>query len=257
LESWGYRVEREGVQVQAYRRDTSKRKHEQYSPPKPEDPWYTAYNLYAEKKGLSRADEIIVVAAHKDSQSWIDSPGANDNAIGTVGVLEMACVLAKAAPERTVRFLFCNEEHTPWTSRFAAEAAAARGDQIIAVLNVDSLDGKSDEDMAAGKLIHVVGYSTEEGRPLAELIAGCAARYGIGLDVQVGFKPHVNDDDGMFINAGYRTTVMNVGSWPYGDSEYHLPGDIPERVSIENVVRSTQLLLAAILEIDAGDRNSR
>ena len=34
----------------------------------------------------------------------------------------------------------------------AAEAAAARGDQIIAVLNVDSLDGKSDEDMAAGKM---------------------------------------------------------------------------------------------------------
>jgi len=48
-----------------------------------------------------------------------------------------------------------------------------------------------------------------------------------------------------------------VGSWPYGDSEYHLPGDIPERVNIENVMRSTQLLLAAILEIDAGDSNSR
>ena len=59
--------------------------------------------------------------------------------------------------------------------------------------------------------------------------------------------------DGMFINAGFRTTVINSGSWPYADSEYHLPGDVPERVNIENVVRSTQLLLAAILDIDARD----
>ena len=43
---------------------------------------------------------------------------------------------------------------------------------------------------------------------------------------------------------------MNVGSFPYADSQYHLPGDVPERVDIENVVRSTQLILAAILEID-------
>ncbi|MCE5307354.1 MAG: M28 family peptidase, partial [Acidobacteriales bacterium] len=90
LTSLGYRVEREGVQVQAFRRDTSKPKQAQYSRPMPEDPWYTAYNLYSEKKGRSNPGEIILVLAHKDSQSWIDSPGANDNAIGTVSVLEMA-----------------------------------------------------------------------------------------------------------------------------------------------------------------------
>ena len=38
LEAWGYRVEREGVRVQAFRRDTSKPKQAQYSPPKPDDP---------------------------------------------------------------------------------------------------------------------------------------------------------------------------------------------------------------------------
>lgn len=54
----------------------------------------------------------------------------------------------------------------------------------------------------------------------------------------------------MFIKAGFRTTVINSGSWPYADAEYHLPGDVPERVNIENVVRSTRLLLAAILDID-------
>jgi hypothetical protein len=183
--------------------------------------------------------------------SWIDSPGAHDNAVGTVANLEIARALAGCPTRRTIRILFCNEEHTPWTSRFAADAAASRGDRIIAVLNQDSLDGKSEADMAAGRLIHVVAYSTDEGRPLADLVERCNRTYGLGLEVAVAFKQHVNDDDGMFIKAGFRTTVMNLGSWPYADAEYHLPGDRPERVNLENVRRSTQLVLAAVLELDA------
>ena len=42
---------------------------------------------------------------------------------------------------------------------------------------MDSLDGKSDDETAAGKPIHVVGYSTEEGRILAEFISSCADSY--------------------------------------------------------------------------------
>jgi len=251
LESAGYEVTSTTYRVQPFRCDNTKPLHHWYSKPDPDDPWYDAANLEATHAGHEKPEEIIQLISHKDSMSWIDSPGAHDNAVGTVANIELARVLATCASERSVRILFCNEEHTPWTSRYAAEAAAARGDDIIAVLNVDSLDGKSDEDMAAGKLTHVVGYSTDEGRTLAEFIASCAARYSIGLDVRVVFKERVNDDDGMFINAGYRRTVMNVGSFPYTDSQYHLPDDVPERVNIENMVRSTQLLLAAILEIAA------
>ena len=251
LASAGYDVTSTAYRVQAFRCDETKPIHSWYSKPDPNDPWYDVANLEATRPGHEHPEEIIQLISHKDSMSWIDSPGAHDNAVGTVANMELARVLVTCDLRRSVRILFCNEEHTPWTSRFAAEAAWARGDQIIAVLNVDSLDGKSDEDMAAGKLTHVVGYSTDEGRPLAEFIAACADRYSIGLDVQVFFKEHVNDDDGMFINAGYRPTVINMGSAPYADSQYHLLGDVPERVNIDNVVRSTQLVLAAILEIDA------
>ena len=238
--------------MQAFRCDSTKPLHHWYSKPEPSDPWYDAANLEATRLGRAQPEEIIQLISHKDSMSWIDSPGAHDNCCGTVANLELARVLSTCDLQRSVRVLFCNEEHTPWTSRFAAEAAAARGDRIIAVLNADSLDSKSDEDMAAGKLIHALGYSTDEGRALAEFMAACAARHGIGLDVQLYAKQPVNDDDGMFINAGFRTTVMNTGAWPKGDSQYHLPGDVPERVNIENLVRSTQLLLATILEIAAG-----
>lgn len=256
LEEAGYDVVKTPYRVQAFRCDSTKPLHHWYSPPKPEDPWYDACNLEVARGGSSASGEIIQLVSHKDSMSWIDSPGAHDNCVGTVANMELARVLEECDLRRTVRILFCNEEHTPWTSRNAAEAAAKRGDKIIAVLNVDSLDGKSDQDMADGRMMHAIAYSTDEGRRLAEFVAACAPRHKIGIDVNVVFKKRINDDDGMFINAGYRTTVMNLGSWPYGDSEYHLPGDVPERVNIENLARSTRLLLAAILELDARGADS-
>lgn len=255
LEMAGWPVKATIYRVQPFRCDRTKPLHHWYAKPDPGDPFYDAANLEATWPGRERPEQIIQLVSHKDSMSWIDSPGAHDNAVGTVANLELARLLPHCGLRRSVRLLFCNEEHTPWTSRFAAEEAAARGDQLLAVLNVDSLDGKPDEEMAAGKLVHVVTHSTDEGRRLAEFVAACAARHHLDLEVRLAFKEHINDDDGMFINAGFRTTVMNLGSWPYADAEYHLPGDTPDRVDIDNVVRSTQLLLAAIVELDAQEQH--
>lgn len=250
LESWGYKVEREGVQVQAFRRDTSKPKHAQYSPPKPEDPWYTAYNLYAERKGRSHPEKIILIMAHKDSQSWIDSPGANDNAIGTVGVLEMARVLANYTPENTIRFLFCNEEHTPWTSKTAAQNARSRGDDIVAVFNTDGIGVKTAEQTAAGKKTNVTAYTKPEGEHLAELMSKMNARYSIGLEQRIAVRRRPGDDDGSFVQAGYPAAIINIGSWPYGDPNYHAEGDIPETCDVKNAAMTVQAALAAVVTLD-------
>ncbi len=257
LEAWGYRIEREGVRVQAFRRDTSKPKHAQYSPPKPEDPWYTAYNLYAEKKGRSHPDKIIVVLAHKDSQSWIDSPGANDNTIGTVGVLEMARVLAESTTESTIRFLFCNEEHTPWTSKTAAQKAKARGDDIVAVFNMDGIGVKTPEQTAAGKKTNVTAYTEPEGKRLAELMAEVNVRYAIGLEQRMAKRSRPGDDDGSFILVGYPAAVINIGSFPYGDPNYHTKGDVPEKCDVENAAMTVQATLATIMTIDRDFRAVR
>jgi Zn-dependent M28 family amino/carboxypeptidase len=250
LVSYGYQVQREGVQVQAFRRDTSKPTHAQYSLPKPEDPWYTAYNLYAEKKGSTHPDRIIVVLAHKDSQSWIDSPGANDNAIGTAGVLEMARVLADCESESTIRFLLCNEEHRPWTSKAAALRAKERGDNIVAVFNMDSIGSKTAEQTAAGRKINVTVYTTPEGKRLAELMWEVNLRYSIGLEQLIAPRSQPGDDDGSFVQAGYPAAVLNVGSWPYSDPNYHTEGDVPQLCDVANAAMTVQATNAAILTID-------
>ncbi len=252
LESWGYHVEREGVQVQAFRRDTTKPKHAQYSPPKPEDPWYTAYNLYAERKGHSHPDRIILICSHKDSQSWIDSPGANDNAIGTAGALELARVLAQYDSACTIRFLFCNEEHTPWTSKTAAQKAKERGDNLIAIFNTDAIGVKSDEERAAGKKTNFIAYTKPEGKKLAELMMEVNTRYAIGLEQRMVERKSPGDDDGSFVQAGYPAAIANFGSWPYADPEYHSEGDTPDRTDVKNAAMTIQAILAAILTLDQG-----
>lgn len=64
------------------------------------------YNIEAEVKGTSKDKEIIVIGAHYDTVSG--TPGADDNASGVAGILELARLTA--------------EKPLPWTMRFVAFA---------------------------------------------------------------------------------------------------------------------------------------
>jgi hypothetical protein len=252
LRNYGYSVEREACDVQAFGFDATKPKAHSYAPPPAGAPSYVAYNLYARKTGKGHPEEIILLVAHKDSQSWIDSPGAYDNGVGTVGVLEIARALAGYASHRSVWFLFCNEEHTPWTSIAAAHNMRQRGENLISIFNLDALGGKGDEDIALGRKTNVTLYTTPEGKRFADLMARVNEEYRIGLVQSSYQRPYPNDDDGSFVKAGYGCAIANIGSFPYSDAQYHLEGDVPERVDIANVRMATQSTLAAVLWIDQG-----
>jgi hypothetical protein len=250
LRDWGYAVEREACTVRAFACDESRPIRHRYSPPAADAPFYTAYNLYAGKVGRRVPEEILFLCAHKDSQSWVDSPGAYDNGAGTAALLEMARVLTAYESERSIRMLFCNEEHTPWTSVTAAQNCRKRGDNLIAVFNVDSVGGKPDEEIAAGWKTNWTLYTEPEGKLLADLMDSVNETYGIGLRQRCAQRPHPGDDDGSFVKVGYHRAVINLGSWPYADEGYHLESDVPERVDIENVQMAAQATLAAVLTLD-------
>ncbi len=105
-------------------------------------------NLEATLIGSSLPDEIIVLGAHYDSV--IGCPGANDNASGVAGLLELARLLATHAPTRTVRFVaFVNEEppfflSDEMGSRVYARRARQRGDHIVAMLSIETIGYYSD-----------------------------------------------------------------------------------------------------------------
>lgn len=250
LERCGYAVTREEMRVQAFRCDTNKPKAHQYSTPSPDDPWYVARNLLAERRGKTLPEEIVLLLAHKDSQSWVHSPGAYDNAVGTAAILEIARIIARLEPQRTIRFLWCNEEHTPWTSVLAANNMRQRNDNLVAIFNTDSLGGKSQADIDAGVKSNATLYTVDEGKALADLMTEVIESYALGLRQSVTKRQNPGDDDGSFVKAGYKRAIVNVGSFPYADPQYHLEGDVAERVDYENVRLATQATLAAVLHVD-------
>lgn len=248
LESLGYRVERDVVKVQAFVPDPSVALG--FRRPRPDEPWYEAVNLDARRMGSENAHRAVVVLAHKDSQSWLHkAPGAYDNAVGIAAVLEIARIAAILRPRMTVIFLFCNEEHWPWTSITAAEKLAESNLTFEAVINIDSIGGKAPEDVAAGRHINVTRYVTPEGERIADLMSDINDAYEIGLEQRKHRGESPNDDDGSFVNAGILPAVLNIGSLPYSDSAYHTIDDRPERVDIENVLKATRLMLATLVEI--------
>jgi len=250
LVEYGYVPWKEAARAQAFGFDAAKPRRRAYATPQSEDPWYDLFNVYAERPGTRQPEEIILLVAHKDSQSWIASPGAYDNAVGTAAILQMAHVLARHLPQRSIRFLWCNEEHRPWTSVVAAESAKKRGDRLIAIFNVDSLGGKSQAEIDAGKKPNVTLYTAEEGRRLAERVALANTTYGIGLEQRIQQRPHPGDDDGSFVKAGFPAAVANLGSFPYDDPNYHDMGDTADRVDVVNVTMAARAVLAAVLMTD-------
>ena len=252
LTGYGYQPEKDATQVRAFGRDLTKPLAHQYAAPPEDAPWFTACNIIAERPGKTNPDDLIVVIAHKDSQSWIASPGANDNAIGTCGALELAYLLRRFKPDHTIRFIFCNEEHTPWTSVTAAENIKSAGKDVLAAINLDGIGVKSPQQ--AGHLTNVTRFTTPEGEKLADLMDRLNTFHSLKLVQSKYRSEHPGDDDGSFINAGFPWAVLNIGSMPYADPNYHLETDTPDKVDIKNAELTVRLTLAAILYLDTFGR---
>ncbi len=252
LRKAGYSPRTDETKVQAFGRDLSKPLAHQYARPPQDAPWYIAHNLIADRKGSEHPKELIVLIAHKDSQSWIASPGASDNAVGTGGLLELASVLRKYKPKHTIRFIFCNEEHTPWTSITAAQEIKSSGLEVLALINLDGIGVKPPSKK--GLLTNVTRYTTAEGERLADRMAMLNTRHSLGLQQTKYHSNAPGDDDGSFIKAGFPWSVLNIGSMPYGDPHYHQEGDTAEKVDYENARVTVQLTLAAVLYLDVFGR---
>lgn len=252
LRKSGYKPETDSTRVRAFGRDTSKPLAHQYATPPENSPYYTARNIFVTKEGSEQPGKLIIIIAHKDSQSWIPSPGANDNAVGTCGALELAMVMNKYKPRHTLMFILCNEEHTPWTSVTAAAAIKASGRDVLALINMDGIGVKATSQ--AGQLTNVTRYTSPEGEKLADMMAMLNTKHSIGLLQSKYLSKQPGDDDGSFIKAGFPWSVLNIGSMPYGDPNYHTEQDKANLVDYRNAAVTVKLTLAAVLWLDQNGR---
>jgi hypothetical protein len=212
-------------------------------------------NLEVEVPGGGRAHEIVVVGAHYDSVPG--TTGADDNASGAAALLSLARSFAGAHPSRTLRFVaFANEEppffQTPdMGSVVYARRCRARGEQVVAMLSLESLGFYSDQPRSqtypfpfglfypkTGDFVGFVG-NTSSRALVHEAISAfrAGARFPSEGVAAPAVVPGVGwSDHWSFWQEGY-PAVMVTDTAPFRNPDYHTAHDTPERLSYAPLAR--------------------
>jgi hypothetical protein len=155
-------------------------------------------NVVAYKIGTRFPNRYIVVGGHLDGLSA--SPGADDNASGTAGTLEMARILADVETYLTFVFIaFDGEEQGLHGSYHYADSAGARGDTIEYMLNMDMIAHYENSNQANLFSGPDLTYTTL-WQQLADSLVGIT---GVFAGVAN------NSDHAGFVDNGYRATFAH------------------------------------------------
>ncbi|MFF0817918.1 M28 family metallopeptidase [Rhodococcus sp. NPDC003318] len=159
-------------------------------------------NVIAARPGAGAGPRgVIVATAHLDSVNHEDgetgpAPGADDNASGAAGVVELGRVLATRAWHHDLRLiLFGGEEQGLFgSSGHVAGLTAAQRRRILAVINMDMVARRNTPE--PGVLV--------EGAPVSRTLVDdlvAAASTWTGLTVSTSLSPFASDHVA-FIDAG-------------------------------------------------------
>ena len=206
-----------------------------------EDAWFqlNAYghsvdiaNVIGRVEGVVDPDQWIIVGAHYDSRnaaitSPTPTPGADDNASGCAGVIEIANAIVDQLPQRTVVFIcYAGEEQGLHGSHDHVGHLADTGGlaRVRAMLNMDMIGWSPDATL--GVIAESVpGAGNME---LANLLADAALTYAPDLDpAQVIVAGNSCCSDHMpYINAG-RPGVLSIHRLRAATPYYHQSSDTP------------------------------
>ncbi len=200
-----------------------------------------AYNVVAYKTGTRYPGRQVVVGGHFDAVPG--SPGADDNGTGTVGTLEFARVLKDFDTDMTFIFIaFDSEESGLIGSRHYADAAAARGDTIVYMLNMDMIGALNNDNLAS---LHQ-GPNDE---PYAQL-------WGRLADSLVGITgvitgPSGGSDHYYFAQNGYDVTFVQEYNF---STVYHQPRDSTTYINFDYFTRMVKASLATAYAVNTAPK---
>jgi hypothetical protein len=152
-------------------------------------------HVIAEQPGVTDPECIVLLVGHLDSTVWgatryylpSYAPGADDNASGSTGVMIAADILHQYQFACTIRYvLFTGEEQVVdygyFGSKFYAEEAAANGDDLFGVINLDMIGFNSDQ-------YEIIELHTRSGYAgdldIANVFKNVIQAYGINLTTQI------------------------------------------------------------------------
>jgi hypothetical protein len=205
-------------------------------------------NVIAVLEGTIYPDQFVVLGAHYDSYTfWGNSaPGADDNASGTAGIIEIARLLSEHEFKRTIVFCtFSGEEYGLHGSGVYASTAATAEMNILGYFNIDMAGY-----LHPGDYIHTDMIAPAFAAPLVEFYEQVCAIYLPDFPIEPGMLTGGDSDHTSFNNNGY------MGIFPFEDSQnyspfIHTPDDLNGTSvnSYEMLATFTKATLASVVTL--------
>lgn len=212
-------------------------------------------NLVVDRPGSGPGGGIVVVGAHYDSV--FGSPGANDNATGIAGLLEIARLLAGRRHARALRFAAFVNEEPPYFQTDAmgslhhALRTRERGETVAAMLCLETMGYYSDSPgsqeypfplglfyPSRGDFIGFVG-DTRSGPLVRQALASFRSHTAFpseGAAVPASIPGVGWSDHWAFWQAGY-PAIMVTDTAPFRYPAYHGSDDTPDKVDYDRLAR--------------------
>ncbi len=184
-------------------------------------------NIVAKQLGSVNPANIHIICAHYDS---VNDHGADDNASGTVAVLEAARILSQYNFENTIIYALWDEEEIGLKgSKDYAQKASNSNENILSVLNMDMMAYDSDNDHQFDIDVRDIANSYEIRDELINLVS----TYNLDLKSKVVDPGTPDSDHFSFWNVGYSAILLGE-AWSVNDITpgYHTAND---RISLINM----------------------
>jgi len=208
------------------------------------------YNVVATQVGTVYPDSYYVIGGHYDSAG---TPGADDNASGVAGVMEIARILSTYQTQYTIKYIaFDMEEYGLLGSE--AYVADHMGDDIRGMVSMDMIAYSGG---SYGCLLESLYYVST---PFRLALKAAVLEYGNGIIPTLGYISG-GSDHGPFESAGYPAVLLIEGQYASNPC-YHHPCDSVDRPDYidynfaHDMVRSVAGLLvdeALVYPVDCND----
>ena len=196
-------------------------------------------------------NESIVIGAHYDhlgrggEGSLAPRPGeihhgADDNASGTAGVLELARIFSTQRPKlkRTLVFIaFSGEEEGLLGSNYYVNHPLMPLDKTVAMINMDMIGRMKDRKLIIGG----VGTAKE----WRELLIASNGGFELTMN-EDGYGP---SDHSSF----YSKQIPVLFFWTGTHNDYHKPSDTSEKINYDDEARILSLVARIIRDVDSAD----
>lgn len=219
-------------------------------------------NVIAFRPGTTRADEWVLIGGHYDSRNTVNgpggvlnTPGAEDNASGCSGVLEMASIFVNVATERSLVFAcYAGEEQGLLGSQAHMQSLLSAGDlpriKLAVIMDMIGFSGDAEFD------ILLESSGAPQQLQVLNTFAQLASDYAPGSRTVIDTSPCCSDHM-PWINQGIPALLTIENDW-FQYAHYHRSTDLPQNMTnaqpmAEKILRTNAAGVATWAVLDASD----